>query len=267
MRLSNRPVSPLPLYFKVMMEIQENILSGTWSRGSQIPGEMDLSHRLGVSVITIRQALGKLTKEGYVRRERARGTFVRWNGPSRQSVNLEVEADDLLTVNRHSAGFKLIAVALVEPPKEIMQGFRNEAKEKVTRIIRIRLSEGQPLAYVISYVPSRIGSKIRAKDLTRSPLPDIIENLADFRITGVKHGIGARLSEDEVSAHLAIPAGSPVLFIEREYLHNRETVLRSVGFYRSDLFRYDLTLKRKKGLMTDFCEKCFQRTKHRACLR
>src|SRR5919106_939822 len=205
MHLSNRPVSPLPLYFKVMMEIQENILSGTWSPGCQIPGEMDLSQRLGVSVITIRQALGKLTKEGYVRRERAKGTFVSWNGPSRQSVNLEVEADDLLTVNRNSTSFKLIAVEPVEPPKEIQ------------------------------------------KELARSPLNSIIEKLSDFRITEVRHAVGARLSDDEVSAHLGIPAGSPVLFVTRDYLHKKETVLKSEGFYRSDLFRYELTLKRKKG--------------------
>jgi GntR family transcriptional regulator len=247
MRLAGRTVSPLPLYFKVMMELQENILSGTWSPGFQIPGEMELSQRLGVSVITIRQALGKLAKEGYVRRERAKGTFVSRDGPSRQSVNLEVEADDLLTVNRNSTSFKLIGVEAVEPPKEIRQRFRIAAKENVTRVIRIRLSQGQPLAYVVSFVPSRIGSKIREKDLARSPLPNIIENLSHLRITEVRHTVSARLSDDEVSAHLGIPAGSPVLFIERDYLRNKETVLSSVGFYRSDLFRYELTLKRKKG--------------------
>jgi len=37
---------------------------------------MDLAQRLGVSVITIRQALGQLVHEGYVRREKAKGTFV-----------------------------------------------------------------------------------------------------------------------------------------------------------------------------------------------
>lgn len=247
MRSVGRTASPLPLYFKVMIEIRENILSGEWAPGAQIPGEMDLARRLGVSVITVRQALGQLVHEGFVTRERARGTFVSWNGPSRQSVNLEVEANDLLTVNRYGTSFKLLAVEAVEPPKEITQRFRITAREKLTRIIRIRLSQGQPLAYVISYLPSRIGSKIREKDLMRSPLNVVVENLSHFKIAEVRHTVGARLSDDEVSAHLGIPAGSPVLFIERDYLHNKETVLSSVGFYRSDLFRYELTLKRKKG--------------------
>ena len=163
MRLAKKPGSPLPLYYKVMMEIRENILSGKWSSGSQIPGELGLSRQLGVSVITIRQALGQLAQEGYVRREKARGTFVNWKRPLRQSVSLEVPADDLATINPDSTSFKLLSFDLIESPVEIEQSLRIPRKEKITRIIRIRLSQGQPLAYVISYVPSRIGSKIQEK--------------------------------------------------------------------------------------------------------
>jgi GntR family transcriptional regulator len=228
-----------------MMEIQENILSGNWSLGFQIPGEMELAHRLGVSVITIRQALGQLVREGYVKRERAKGTFVSWKGPLRQSVNLEVEAEDLVTVNRVGASFKLIAMEHISSGEEMEQKFG--ADEKVTRFVRIRMSQGQPLAHVVSYVPFRVGCKIREKDLTRLPLPNIIEKLSPTRITEVKHAVRARLSDDEVSAHLGIPAGSPVLLVERDYLCKKETVIRSVGFYRSDLFSYELKLKRRRS--------------------
>jgi GntR family transcriptional regulator len=245
MLLAKKPGSPFPLYYQVMMEIRDNILSGKWGSGSQIPGELDLARQLGVSVITVRQALGQLAEEGYLRRQRARGTFVQWTGPLRQSINLEVEAEDLVAVNPDGTSFKLLEHGLVEPPKEISRDLRMETDEKVTRITRIRLSQGQPLAYVISYVPSRIGSKIRARDLTRLPLNTIVEELLPFNITEVKHTVAARLAEDEVANHLGIPAGSPVLYVERDYLHKKEMVLRSVGSYRTDLFSYKLTLKRR----------------------
>lgn len=245
MRLTGRPVSPFPLYFKIMLEIRENILSGKWTPGYQIPGEKELARQLGVSVITIRQALGHLVQEGYVRRERAKGTFVNWAGPLRQSINLEVEAEDLVTLNRYGTSFKLIAIEPIDPAKEIRQEFRLPANEKVTRIVRLRMSHGQPLAYVISYIPSRIASKISEKRLGRQPLSNAIEATCRIKITGVKHVVAARLSEDEVSAHLGIPAGSPVLFVERDYLHKKEMVLRTIGYYRSDLFSYELTLKRR----------------------
>jgi GntR family transcriptional regulator len=245
MQLAKRPGFPFPLYYKVMMEIRENILSGKWRSGFQIPGELDLARRLGVSVITARQALGQLAQEGYLRRERARGTFVHWKGPLRQSVSLEVPTDDLVTVNPDGTSFQLLAHDLVEPPKEISQDLQLAVNEKVTRIIRIRLSQGHPLAYVISYVPPQIGSKIRAEDLTRLPLNTIVEHLLPFKITEVKHTVAARLADDEVADHLEIPAGSPVLYVERDYLHRKDRILRTLGYYRSDLFSYELKLKRK----------------------
>lgn len=245
MLLAKKPGSPFPLYYKVMMAIRDNILSGEWGCGSQIPGELDLARRLGVSVITVRQALGQLAQAGYLRRERAKGTFVNWKGPLRQSVSLEVPADDLVTVNIKGTSFELLALELVEPPKQMRRDFRIGANEKMTRIIRIRLSQGQPLAYVTSYVPSLIGSKISAKDMARLPLNTIVEELLDLTISEVKHTVAARLAEDEVADHLGIPAGSPVLYVERDYLHKKDMVLRSVGFYRTDLFSYELTLKRR----------------------
>jgi len=152
----------------------------------------------------------------------------------------------LVTLDRANTSFKLISIEHVAPPKEIRERLPLRADEKVTRIVRIRLSQGQPLAHVVSYVPFRIGSIIPARQLDIAPLPIIIETVSGINITEVKHAVAARLSDDEVSRHLAISAGSPVLLVERDYLHRKETIVRSVGLYRSDLFSYKLTLKRKK---------------------
>jgi GntR family transcriptional regulator len=246
MRPAGRTTSPLPLYFQVMTAVRENILTGEWAPGTQIPGELDLAQRLGVSVVTIRQALSQLVHEGFVRREKAKGTFVSWKGPVRQSANLEVEADDLVTLDRASTSFKLISSDPVPPPKEIQQKLQIGADEKATRIERIRLSQGHPLAYVVSYVPFRIGSRIPKKQLEKAPLPIIIETVSAINITEVKHAVAARLADEEVARHLEISSGSPVLFVQRDYLQRKKTIMISVGFYRSDLFSYRLTLKRKK---------------------
>ena len=252
MRPAGRTTSPLPLYFRMMTAIRENILTGEWAPGTQIPGELDLAQRLGVSVITIRQALGQLVHDGFVRREKAKGTFVNWKGPVRQSADLQVEADDLVTLDRANTSFMLISIEPVSPSKEIRDTLLIDADEKVTRIVRIRLSQGQPLAHVVSYVPFRIGSRIPKKKLGTVPLPVIVEKVAALNITEVKHAVAARLSDEEVARHLQIPSGSPVLFVQRDYLHRKETILRSVGFYRSDLFSYRLTLRRKKNKRHEF---------------
>lgn len=244
MRSLKRPGSPVPLYFKVMTEIRDNILTGAWRKGFQLPGELDLAQRLGVSVITVRQALGQLAHEGLVRRERAKGTFVSWSGPVNQAINLEIEAENLVTLNPEGTTFKLLRSETITPSVEAARDFALSRGEKLTRMTRLRIARGQPLAFVYSDVPTRIAAKLSKKSLTVLPLSTVIEKQLKIRVSDVRHVIGAKLADDDVAASLAIPAGSPVLYVERNYFFKHELLLRTVGFYRSDLFRYEIKLKR-----------------------
>jgi len=246
MRLVKRTGSPVPLYFTVMTEIRDNILSGAWNEGFQLPGEADLARRLGVSVITVRQALGQLAQEGLVRRERAKGTFVSWSGPVNQAINLEIEADNLVTLNPEGTSFKLLRTEQVEPPANLRGDFKLAVGEKLTRMTRVRMARREPLAYVYSDVPTRIASILPQKSLLSLPLSSVIEKSLHVRITDVKHLVGAKLANEEVAANLKIPPGSPVLFVERNYLHRNDLVLRTVGYYRSDLFRYEIKLRQSR---------------------
>jgi GntR family transcriptional regulator len=243
MRLTKGALSPVPLYFKVMTEIRDNILSGAWNRGFQLPGELNLARHLGVSVITIRQALARLSEEGLIRRERAKGTFVTWSGPVNQAINLEIEAENLVTLNPEGTSFKLLGTEKVVQQAELQREFNLLPKENLMRITRVRMALGHPLAYVHSYVKSRFADRLSPKSLLKLPLSSAIEDAFRIKITDVRHLIAAKLADDEVSAHLEIPPGSPVLFVERNYFCKKELVLRTLGFYRSDLFRYELKLK------------------------
>jgi GntR family transcriptional regulator len=245
MRLSKRALSPIPLYFKVMMDIRDKILSGTWSHGFRIPGELELARRHGVSVITMRQSLGHLTQEGLLMRERAKGTFVSWNGPLKQSVQLEIETEELAPVDPEGTSFNVLDVKNIAATDELRHDFGLRPDEKVMQIERIRMIHGQPLAYVISYAPSRFVNQISVKRLKTLPLSTAVESSLNIKLSNVRHVVGAKLSDDEISAHLKIPPGSPVLFVEREHFHKKALIMRTEGFYRSDLFRYELKLKRK----------------------
>ena len=45
MRLAKRTASPVPLYFKVMMQVRDKVLSGTWGYGYRIAGEIELARQ------------------------------------------------------------------------------------------------------------------------------------------------------------------------------------------------------------------------------
>src|SRR3974390_924589 len=66
-----------PLYLQVRDAVFERIRSGQLKSGGVLPSEMDLHRELGVSLGTLRKALGVLESEQLIVREPGRGTFVR----------------------------------------------------------------------------------------------------------------------------------------------------------------------------------------------
>lgn len=247
MRAAKRVGSPVPLYFKVMLRLRDDILSGTHEYGHRLPGEIELARQLGVSVITVRQALAQLCRDKLLTREWRKGTFVSWKGPLKKSVQLEVETEDLAPVEAEGTSFRVLNLEDVAPGLDLRRDFALPAHDRVRKIERVRLAHGRPLAYVISYVPSRIAARVRIKGMKTIPLSTVIESSLKIKISDVKHIVEAKLSDDAVSARLEIPPGSPVLYVERDHFHKKRLIMRTAGFYRSDLFRYELRLKLKKA--------------------
>jgi GntR family transcriptional regulator, arabinose operon transcriptional repressor len=68
--------SPMPLYHQILNWIREQILSGQWKGGMRLPTENELIAGLGVSRVTVRQALGAAVEENLLVRVPGRGTYV-----------------------------------------------------------------------------------------------------------------------------------------------------------------------------------------------
>ncbi|QGH35981.1 GntR family transcriptional regulator [Gracilibacillus salitolerans] len=64
------------LYQQVYQYIKTDITNGKFQVGDRIPSEKELAEKFEVSRITSKKALEKLMNEGYVYRQRGRGTFV-----------------------------------------------------------------------------------------------------------------------------------------------------------------------------------------------
>jgi GntR family transcriptional regulator len=66
----------VPLYQQIKDLLLDRIEHGELAAGDVIPSETQLKAALKVSRLTVRQALYELRVEGYVIREKGRGTFV-----------------------------------------------------------------------------------------------------------------------------------------------------------------------------------------------
>src|ERR1044072_1204418 len=66
----------IPLYYQVQHTISQRISRGEYAPGSQLPSETELSRELGVSRVTVREALRVLAQENLLVKTQGRGTFV-----------------------------------------------------------------------------------------------------------------------------------------------------------------------------------------------
>lgn len=80
-----RNVKNEPLYQKIIREILNDIKSEKYKVGDKIPSEKELSQKYGVSRITSKNALDKLSDMGFINRMPGKGTFVTSKNP--QKIN------------------------------------------------------------------------------------------------------------------------------------------------------------------------------------
>ena len=69
--------SPVPRYLQAKSILAEAIRSGSFSPGCKLPNTGEIGAAINVSLITAHKAIQCLVEEGWLRRERGRGTFVR----------------------------------------------------------------------------------------------------------------------------------------------------------------------------------------------
>ena len=65
-----------PLYVQLMDTVEKDIKSGRYKPGDKIMTESEMAKTYGVSLITVRKAIGSLMEKGLVVRKQGKGTFV-----------------------------------------------------------------------------------------------------------------------------------------------------------------------------------------------
>lgn len=75
-----------PLYLRIHSNLKKRLEAGEWGLGAMLPSENELCEYYSISRGTMRQVLAELEKEGLIRRERGRGTFVNF-GPQTSGLS------------------------------------------------------------------------------------------------------------------------------------------------------------------------------------
>lgn len=235
---------PTPLYHQVYLILRNKILTGEYSFDAAVLSEQETAAKFGVSRITAKRALNELADDGYVKRERGRGTRIIYNSPT-PPVKASVEGmmENLLAMGLET-DVRLLSFDYVRSVGEVARALQSDDGSKVQRAVRVRSLEGEPFSFLTTYVPEHIGRSFSRDDLASRPLLALLER-SGVIVGKAEQTISATLADMEVSAVLGLELGSPLLSIQRIVYDQRERPVEFIkGLYRPDRYQYHLMLSR-----------------------
>ncbi|MEH7012092.1 GntR family transcriptional regulator [Neobacillus niacini] len=235
--------SPVPIYHQLEEYIKQQIENGILMEETVIPSEREYAQTFQISRMTVRQAINNLVSEGYLKRQKGRGTFV-----NKKKVEQELQGMTSFTEDMLSRGMSpsstLLSFQIIPADKKTAFDLKIEEKDSVYKIKRIRLADGAPMALETAYIPVEIVPGLTEENSNLSLYQYIEENLS-LSITEATQEIEASIASSNDAEALEINIGDPILLIERiSYLQNGIPFELVKSTFRADRYRFIHSMKR-----------------------
>ena len=238
--------SPLPIYYQLKEILREKIVSGEWTPGTMIPSERELSERYEISRMTARQALGELTREGILHREKGKGTFVSEPKMQQALTSLTSFSEDMQTRGKLS-GAKVLRLELISAPARILSALSISASQKVVLLKRLRMAEGEPIAVESCFLHFSDAEKLLDEDLENSSLYSLLSQKYEVIPTRAQQQVEADLCSHREKELLKIKDGAPVLRNRRTTFDQKGKVFEyTESAYRADRYIFQVELDASK---------------------
>jgi GntR family transcriptional regulator len=221
-------------------------LQREYTRGARLPTEFELCRMFEASRVTVQQALALLEKDGLIRREQGRGTFYLGEPPESSKTKLSGLLESVMKY-RAGAYARVLGKRIVPATPRVAERLRLSPEAPVVSIDRVGIVDEQPILFIAAFLPADIGAPLLAEDGELSQRKTIVSILRDkygIPVASVHQTIGAVLADPSFAQALGVEAGEPVLEVERTYFEAKgRPVNFSIAFYRTDRYRFEVTLK------------------------
>ena len=200
-----------PLYVQLMEEIERNIKNGTYKPGDKIMTEAEMVKEYGVSLITVRKAVGSLMEKGLVIRKQGKGTFVTKPKFSRNMKKLQsfTEMCEQMGV---VPGARMLENRLLEADPKTAARLGIEPGSNVVYISRLRYADQEPVQIERSFFPLKYAFLLDAR-FDDNSLFDFLREKAGACVASSEKVIELCRATAEEAELLDVKKGDYLLFV------------------------------------------------------
>ena len=228
-----------PLYRQIKGLITRDLQAGAWKPGEAIPSELDLAARFKVSQGTVRKAIDELAADNLLVRRQGKGTFVATHAEQQiqyRFLRLMPDGGGPREMQR-----RLLDCRRTRAPADVARALACKSGDAVVQLRRLLLAQGRPVVLDEIWLPGALFKGLTAERLAsyKGPLYGMFEAEFGVRMIRAEEKIKA-LTANPADAHLlALPAGAPLLSVERlSFTYGDKPVELRRGLYNTDRHFY-----------------------------
>ncbi len=230
-----------PRYLQLRRRIEEGIQDGILPPEAPLPPERDLATLTGLSRVTVRKATQSMVEDGLITQRQGSGSFV---APKSHRVEQSLSRLTSFTEDMARRGYKSESkwlergVFLPSPQEIVALALRTD--DSVSRLVRLRLASGQPMAIECASLP--IDILPHPTEVTTS-LYEVLERDGRRPVRAIQKLSAINLDQADADL-LGVEPGSAGLQIERtSFLPDGRVVEFTRSKYRGDGYEFVAELR------------------------
>ena len=245
LRSLTRDRSGLPLYVQVKRGLLELIERGALQSGQRIPSERQLAQQLGISRMTVRQALLELVQEAVLMRRHGRGTFVADRKIEQGLLELSSFSEDMRRRGMQP-GARLLEMHVQQADPRVQRALGLESDLRVLVLRRLRLADGVPMALETSHLPCALVPEVPREYVASGSLYDYLERVLGIELSYARQTLEPVVAGEAEARVLGVEPGCPLLLMERTtYSRGGQPVEFVRSLYRGDRYKFYVELRRR----------------------
>lgn len=234
------------LSHRVKEHIVKEILVGKYKNLDRLPAEDTIAKELGVSRLTIRQALTNLAKEGLVIRKQGVGTIINPNVTSLLArLDYHMDCTQMLKNRNYEVEVVVKGISFVQASKKIADKLELPMGSQVCVISKIWYANGTPAIFIENAIPVNIFTD---RDIIFEHQSESIIALIDKCTTGeYSYDVislqceNIELLEQDVQNVFGLEDRSPFLILNQVAYDRENTPLyHAKEYYRSGFVEFSL---------------------------
>lgn len=236
-RIAGQRGSKIALHRWIKEQLEREFGAGSLTPGQRLPSESEIMNSFGVSRHVVRLALTELAKEGVIRTERGRGSFV--NPPKEiHPITSLTSYHKLMEERSLDASIRVLRNRPVTATKALATRLGLADGQQIVELVRVGRISGKPAVLMVSLLPFSLCKDLPARDMSTGSLYAYLETELGLSLAYAENYIEVAFATREQARYLGVSPGSTLLLIEGlVYDQSGQPVEFSRVFYRGDRFK------------------------------